>query len=479
MPTLKSKEKKGANSLLTDWHDFFHEQTPTKERIAAGKKLRGTHNRTGHGSWEPNNNRPDPIDLLLSQDESRQQHLTPLRYERMMSSPFAFFRGSALIMASDLSFEPHTNLTVQLCGDCHLSNFGVFATPERNIIFDLNDFDETLPGPFEWDLKRLAASFAIAAEYNGFTEQIAESCVAALAKSYREKMEEFSQMSTIDVWYHRVDWEYLVRQLKMPSRKISAIANISKLKAKRSHAGALAKLTEVIDGKRRIKDQPPLIYHSNIATGEIVKIIFNSYATSLWESRQRLLQRYHFVDVAAKIVGVGSIGTVAGVVLLHGEGGDDDYIFLQLKQATESVLERYLGRTSFKNAGQRVVNGQRLLQAASDMFLGWTASPTREYYIRQLMDVKASVPIDELDHITLEQYAEVCGYALARAHARTGDPAQLYGYLGKGTAFDEALSKFALAYVKRNEQDHDTLLKAVKSGKVSIDPVPFPDLITQ
>ena len=477
MTTTKSKEKKGAVSLLTDWQDFFHDQIPTAERIAAGKKLRTKFNRTGHGLWEAHSRRPDPIDLLISQDESRLQHLVPLRYQRMSSSPFAFFRGGALIMASDLSLADHTNLTVQLCGDCHLSNFGIFATPERNIIFDLNDFDETLPGPFEWDLKRLAASFAVAAEFNGFTEQIAENCVARLSKSYREKMEEFSEMSTLDVWYHRIDWEYLIRTIRMPGRKKSALADVAKLKAKRSHAGALAKLTEVVNGKRRIKDQIPLIYHSALATDEVLHLIFKSYATSLWESRQRLLQRYHFVDVAAKVVGVGSVGTIAAIVLLHGEGGDDDYIFLQLKQATKSVLEQYLGHTAFENSGQRVVNGQRLLQAASDMFLGWTASPTRQYYIRQLMDVKASVPIDELDHTTLEQYAEVCGYALARAHARTGDPAQIFGYLGRGTAFDEGLSKFALAYVKQNEQDYDALLKAIKSGRVSTEHVADPDLL--
>jgi uncharacterized protein (DUF2252 family) len=453
-------------SLLTDWQDFLSEQTPVKDRIASGKQMRDLCSRSVHGQWKPSKERVNPIDLLMSQDQTRLENLVPLKYGRMMQSPFAFFRGSSLIMASDLSCVPRTQLTVQLCGDCHLSNFGIFATPERNIIFDLNDFDETLPGPFEWDLKRLAASFAIAANNSGFTDIVEERCVAALARVYRRKMEEFSQMNTLEVWYHRVDWEYLIQRIEKPGRKKTVFSNLAKLKEKRSQAGALAKLTEIVDGKRRIKDQPPYIFHAEIATQEATKALLNSYAKSLWSSRQRLLQRYHFVDVAAKVVGVGSVGAAAGIVLLQGESGPDDHIFLQIKEANASVLERYLGRSEFEHPGNRVVNGQRLLQAASDMFLGWTSGPKRDFYVRQLMDVKASVPVDELDAVTLEQYAEVCGYALARAHARAGDPAQIFGYLGRGETFDEALSKFALAYTKQNAQDHDALLKAIKNGKV-------------
>jgi uncharacterized protein (DUF2252 family) len=466
MSQVNSPNDSSAASLLTEWQDFLTAPTLARDRIAQGKKMRDLCSREVHGQWRPKD-RTDPIDLLVSQEKSRLDYLIPLRYGRMMQSPFAFFRGAALIMASDLSSVPRTKLSVQLCGDCHLSNFGIFATPERNIIFDLNDFDETLPGPFEWDLKRLAASFAIAAGNNGFTIAVEERCVAALARVYRQKMEEFSQMNALEVWYHRVDWEYLIQRIKKPGRKVSTFANLAKLKEKKSQSGALAKLTEIVDGKRRIKDQPPLIFHAEIATQVATKALLNSYAKSLWESRQRLLQRYHFVDVAAKVVGVGSVGTAAGIVLLQGEGGPDDHIFLQIKEANHSVLEPYLGRSEFSHPGKRVVNGQRLLQSASDMFLGWTSGPKRDFYVRQLMDVKASVPVDELDAVTMEQYAEVCGYALARAHARTGDPAQIFGYLGKGEAFDEALSKFSLAYTKQNAQDHDALLKAIKKGRIS------------
>lgn len=433
-------------SLLTEWGDVLSPVIPRAERVAKGKKIREGCPRDAHEKVSLGHGRGDPVELLQSQDLSRDQELVPLRYQRMMQSPFAFYRSAALIMASDLSYLPKSNIQAQLCGDCHLSNFGIFATPERNIIFDLNDFDETLPGPFEWDLKRLAASFAVAAENNGFKDSVAERCIASLSKVYRKRMEEFSHMNTLDVWYHRIDWEYLIERIKKPGRKGSAKDTLAKLKEKRSHAGALDKLTEIIDGKHRINDQPPLIFHPEHVTQEVTMDMLRQYTKSLWQSRRRLLERYRFVDIAAKVVGVGSVGTVAGIVLLQGEGEDDDLIFLQIKQAVPSVLERYLGKSEFEHPGERVVNGQRLLQAASDLFLGWTSGPKRHFYVRQLMDVKASVPVDELDAVTFEQYAEICAYALCRAHARTGDPAVIHGYLGKGDQFDEALVKFAMAY---------------------------------
>jgi uncharacterized protein (DUF2252 family) len=456
-------------SLLTGWQDFLSMPLLPKERSIQGKEMRDVCPRSSHGQWKPSKDRRDPLELLASQDASRTENLIPLRYKRMLESPFAFFRGAALIMASDLATMPRTQLPVQLCGDCHLSNFGIFATPERNVIFDLNDFDETLPGPFEWDLKRLATSFAVTAKDNGFTNTVAERCVASMAKVYRRKMEEFAQMSTLEVWYHRIDWERLIERIKKPGRKMSAITNLAKLKEKRSHAGALSKLTEIVGGKRRIKDQPPLIYHTETTTQEATLVVFKAYLQSLWQSRRRLLQRYHLVDIAAKVVGVGSVGTAAGIVLLQGEGGPDDQIILQIKEAGTSVLEAYLGRTEFEHPGERIVNGQRILQAASDMFLGWATGPLRTFYIRQLMDMKASIPIEELDALTLEQYAQVCGYALARAHARTGDPAMISGYLGKADTFDEALTNFAMAYMKQNEEDHSALVKAVKRGEILVD----------
>lgn len=467
MPRKSETNNGQESSLLTDWKDLLSEAPGTSARIVRGKKLKENCPRALHGKWKPSADRSDPIDSLSADDATRLPQLIPLKYGRMMESPFAFFRGAALLMAEDLSHVPRTELIAQLCGDCHLSNFGIFATPERNVIFDLNDFDETLPGPFEWDLKRLAASFVIAAEDNGFKESIGDRCVRAMSSTYRRKMEEFASMNTLDVWYHRVDWDYLIQRIKKPGRKVSAIANLAKLKEKRSHAGAIQKLTELVDGKRRIKDQPPLIYHSSEVTKEAIRFLLNAYSKSLWQSRQRLLQRYHFLDVAAKVVGVGSVGTTAGIVLLQGEGGEDDQIILQVKQAGSSVLEKHIGRSQFAHPGERIVNGQRVLQAASDMFLGWTTGPKgRQFYIRQLMDVKASIPIDELDAVTLEQYAEVCGYALARAHARTGDPAQIHGYVGKSDEFDQALVRFAQAYKIQNEKDHLALLKAIKKGRI-------------
>jgi uncharacterized protein (DUF2252 family) len=373
-------------------------------------------------------------------------------------------------MANDLAHTPRTGILVQLCGDCHLSNFGVFATPERNVIFDLNDFDETLPGPFEWDLKRLATSFAVASQNNGFGKSVSQRCVEALVKVYRDKMAEYSEMNTLDVWYERVDWEHLIERIKKPVRKQTEIANLAKLKEKRTHSGAVNKLTEVVDGKRRIKDEPPYVYHPEIGTAEAAKELLQLYARTMGYSCQRLLERYRFVDVAAKVVGVGSVGTAAAIVLLQGEGNPDDHIFLQVKEATPSVLERYVGKSQFRHPGQRIVTGQRLLQSASDLFLGWTSSRNKDFYVRQLMDMKASVPIDELDPVTLEQYAEVCAFALARAHARTGDPVVIQGYLGKNDSFDEALVDFALAYMKQNESDYNMLIDAINTGKIHVTP---------
>jgi uncharacterized protein (DUF2252 family) len=457
-------------SLLNDWQHLFKPPLSSKERIGLGQRMRDNCSRKTLGEWKPAADRPNPIDVLRAQDHSRLQNLLPLRYGRMMKSPFTFYRGSAAIMAADLGPTPHSDLYVQLCGDCHLSNFGVFATPERNLIFDLNDFDETLPGPFEWDMKRLAASFVIAAYNNGFKDSAAEDCVLSLAKTYRNRMEEFAQMNTLEVWYQKVNIEELLDRVKSQSIKQTALAKVGKLKEKRSHAGALSKLTEVRDGKRYIIDDPPIIYHSDEASDQAIKEVLSKYSRTLWESRQVLLQKYHYVDIAAKVVGVGSVGTAAGIVLMQAAANPDDYIFLQVKQANNSVLEKYLAPSQFDHPGNRIVNGQRLLQSASDMFLGWASGPKRDFYIRQLMDMKTSVTIENLDPETLCEYAEVCGLALARAHGRSGDPAMLHGYLGKSERFDEALLKFSMRYAQQNASDYDQLLKAIKNKKVTATP---------
>lgn len=460
-------------TLLDDNINFLSPQLPYKERVAIGKALRDQCPRANHSTWKPDSNRRDPLKLLASQDVTRVARFLPLRYGRMMESPFAFYRGAALIMASDLATVPHTNLIAQLCGDCHLSNFGVFSTPERNEIFDLNDFDETLPGPFEWDLKRLAASFVVAAYNNKFSKSVGERCVEALARTYREKMEEFSQMPSLELWYSRIEFEDLARLVKKTGRKSNVLENLVKTKEKKDHAGAVAKLTELKDGKRRIKDEVPLIFHiPERAPVQDIHTAYHDYTKTLWESRRRLLQRYHHVDMAAKIVGVGSVGTQAYILLLQGEGGKDDHIFLQFKEASRSVLERFIGSSEFKHPGERIVHGQRSLQASSDLFLGWTTGVLegRPYYVRQLMDGKASVPIEDLDAIGLENYAKICATVLARGHARTGDPAVIFGYLGTKDVFDEALAKFAVAYAKQNERDYQALLDAINNGKIAATP---------
>lgn len=443
------------------WDHLFQTPLPIAERIAQGKALRKDCSRASLAGWRAPRGRSNPVELLKSQDEGRVEHLIPLRYARMSQNPFAFFRGAALICASDLSIGPRTAVTAQLCGDCHLSNFGIFATPERNFIFDLNDFDETLPGPFEWDLKRLAASFAIA------RPAVAEQAVREMVRAYKQKMRELAYMKTLDVWYQSVEAEHLLPLIKSATQRKSALHDIEVLKDKRGHAGAVSKLTEKIDGRLRIKEDPPTIFHSDKTTRDSLMQLMNEYLDSLWPSRQTLVQKFHYVDIALKVVGVGSVGTAAAIMLMQGQGGHNDHIILQLKQATGSVLERFLPKSRFEHPGARVVNGQRLLQSASDMFLGWGSGPLRAFYIRQLMDAKISIPVDDLDNRTIVQYADVCGWVLARAHARTTDPALLHGYMGKSDRFDEAITAFALDYAKQNERDFTALTDAIAKRKVS------------
>ncbi|MBY0545948.1 MAG: DUF2252 domain-containing protein [Candidatus Obscuribacterales bacterium] len=456
-------------SLYHDWETFLEPAQPLSERIANGKKRRTEASRASQGKWKPPGHRKDPVDLLLSQHEGRLEKLLPHRYSRMSASPLAFLRGSALVMTSDLAHTPSSGIPVQLCGDCHLSNFGIFATPERNIIFDLNDFDETHPGPWEWDLKRLAVSFAVAALDNGSSIATAESAVEALAKSYRTNIEQFSRMATLEVWYHRIDVELMIKQLEKAGRRDAALTKLKQWKRTRTHEGAFAKLTEVVDGKRIIKENPPFIVHPEELTRHQMHEVLLKYLRTLPDYRRQLLLRYRFVDMAMKVVGIGSVGTKCGVVLLQGEGAGEDPLFLQIKQANPSVLEPFTGRSQYSHHGERVVAGQRLLQAASDLFLGWTTGPKGfHFYVRQLMDVKGSIPVDELDAVTLTQYAQLCGKALARAHARSGDAGAIQGYLGTSDAFDEALCKFATAYSKQNEADYEALLRAIRQKRIPI-----------
>jgi uncharacterized protein (DUF2252 family) len=454
--------------------------TPS-ERAARGKGARAEAPRSVHGEWAPASDRRDPIELLEEQAAPRVPELVPIRYGRMLVSPFTFFRGAASPMAADLADAPRTGLEVQLCGDAHLSNFGIFAAPDRRLIFSVNDLDETLPGPFEWDLKRLVASFAVAGRDRGFDAKQRMSINTTVARAYREAMRDFADMRNLDLWYARIQVDELValaaqqgsgKQLKRFER------NMAKAQAKDS-LRAFTKLTEIVDGEPRIASDPPLIVPiEDVASGaeqdaieEFVRRIIRSYRRTLTAERRRLLERYRYVHMARKVVGVGSVGTRAWIMLLLGRDADDP-LFLQFKEAEASVLEPYLGKSAFANHGQRVVEGQRLTQAASDIMLGWIRAPdpggtSRDYYIRQLWDAKGSALVEMMNAPALAVYGQLCGRTLAKAHARSGDAIAIGSYLGASDSFDRALASFAEAYADQNERDYRALEKAAASGRVT------------
>ena len=437
------------------------------ERRAVGRELRKRVPRSSHAAWSPAADRPDPIGLLQEQDRSRLAQLVPLRYGRMIASPFGFLRGSAVVMAGDLAATPVTGLQVQMCGDAHLGNFGVYATPERNQVFDLNDFDETLPGPWEWDVKRLAASIVVAGRTMGFTREMNRQAVMGCVRSYRERMWKYGEMRHIDVWYARIDPESVRRYGHRSDR---SYVEKELAKARRSSSlVAFPRLTWEVDGRYRIKDDPPVIAHlDDEERAQELSALVEGYSESLQEERNVLLRKYHFVDVAYKVVGVGSVGTRCYVVLLMGSE-ESDPLFLQVKQAQASVLEPHLGPGSYSNHAQRVVSGQHLMQAASDIFLGWTGLGSSDFYVRQLRDMKLSVSVESLGESRFIQYCQLCGWALARAHARSGDPAQISGYMGLNETFDRAIASFADTYADQTERDHAALVSAVQAGRIPIE----------
>ena len=451
------------------------------ERAAKGKAARDSAPRSVHGDWKPAAGRRDPVDLLEEQGASRVPELVPVRYGRMLVSPFTFYRGAAYLMAADLADAPRTGLQVQLCGDAHLSNFGAFAAPDRRLIFSINDFDETLPGPFEWDVKRLVASFAVAGRDRGFDTKERQKINQAVARAYREAMAEHAGMSNLDVWYSRIDMDDVAtRAADLGSRKQRKTfeRNVAKARSKDS-LKAFTKLTEVVDGERRIVSDPPLIVPiEDIMSGsarheveDFVRGVIRSYRRTLTADRRRLLERYRYVHAARKVVGVGSVGTRAWIVLMLGRD-DSDPLLLQLKEAQASVLEPFLGDSTFANHGQRVVEGQRLTQAASDILLGWirfTAPDgvSRDFYMRQLWDGKGSALVELMNPTAMHAYAELCGQALAKAHARSGDAIAITSYLGRGDTFDRAMASFAELYADQNERDYDALQAAVASGRVA------------
>ena len=471
------------------------------ERRAAGKQARKRTTPSGHLGWRAAADRPDPVALLEAQNLTREPDLVPVRHGRMMVSPFTFYRGAAKIMAADLKDTPVAGLEAQLCGDAHLSNFGVFASPERRLMFDLNDFDETLPGPFEYDVKRMAASFTIAARNNGFAKADARAATQASVTAYREAMADFAQMPTMDIWYAHLDEDELMASIRSTvaetkkeakgakkgkkDGKEQKLAKLAQKRAEKSAAKAhtrdslqaLSKLCEVADGQYRIVSQPPVIVPARdlaatygMSPDEVMPAIhdqFRQYRATLQDDRRHLLERFEIVDAARKVVGVGSVGTRAFIVLLQGRDAQDP-LFLQIKEATASVLEEHLGKSRYEQHGERVVQGQRMMQAASDIYLGWTkgVDVNRHFYWRQLRDMKGSVLVELMTPLGLTFYARTCGWTLARAHARSGNPVAIAEYLGGSDAFDRSITEFCQRYADQNERDYQEFVTAVRSGRL-------------
>ncbi len=451
------------------------------ERAARGKAARTEVPRSSHAEWEPSTARPDPVGLLERQAETRVPELVPIRHGRMLVSPFAFFRGGALIMAADLAATPRSGIRTQLCGDAHLSNFGIFGTPERNLVFDINDFDETHPGPWEWDLKRLVASLAVAGRDCGYSTKQRHEVILAAAEAYRTAMREFAARSNLEVWYAHLDVEETIARLRtqLAAEQIAkSEAAIAKARTKDS-LRAFDKLTHVVDGKRRIISDPPLIVPLEELlegrgwrdVGEEIRVMLRDYRRTLPTDRRHLLEQYNLAHFARKVVGVGSVGTRAWIALLLGRD-DTDPLFLQVKEAQASVLEPFLGRSAYNNRGQRVIAGQRLMQSASDLFLGWKRvaegldGQQRDFFVRQLHDWKGSADVETLKPGGMVAYGRLCAWTLARAHARSGDRIAIASYLGGGRVFDSAIAEFAEAYADQNDRDFAAFAEAVRSGRL-------------
>jgi len=434
------------------------------EQRAAGRALRARVPRRSHGEWRPPADRPEPVEVLLRTNEGRLPELVPVRHGRMMESPFAYYRGAPAMMAEDLSRTPATGVTLQICGDAHLLNFGSFATPERNLVFDVNDFDETQPGPWEWDLKRLAASLVIAARTAGLTDADGETAVLSCSAAYRSEMAAMSELSAFEVWHARLDAAALLAAA--PDRRSRRVVERGVSKARqRTSLQALAKLTTARHGRRVILDDPPLVSRLTDEQVQQARRSVGAYLASLDADRRVLLDRYELVDAALKVVGVGSVGTRCFIVLLAGKA-DLDPLFLQIKEARASVLAPYVGPSRYGHHGRRVVMGQRIMQAASDTFLGWARVDGFDFYVRQLRDMKLSVRLESVRPTDLAVYGRLCGATLARAHARAGESAVLAGYLGSSAMFDEALAAFAVRYADQNERDYEAFLGAIRAGRL-------------
>ena len=452
------------------------------ERVARGKAARTEVPRSSHAIFEGSTERADPVKLLEDQAETRVPELVPIRYGRMLVSPFTFYRGAAMIMANDLASTPRSGLTVQCCGDAHLSNFGVFASPERRLVFDVNDFDETLRGPWEWDVKRLAASMLIAARDNGFGVKDQERVVLDTVGRYRTAMADFAGMKNLEVWYSHLDIESVLKEFgsQFKPKQVKQTEKVLAKARTKDSMSAFSKLTYSVNGDVRIVDQSPLIVPiEQLAAGaergemfEALHQLLRAYRETLEFDRRVLLEEFELTDLARKVVGVGSVGTRAWIALLLGRDGRDP-LFLQIKEAEASVLEAFLGPSEFSNHGQRVVTGQRLMQATSDIFLGWLHvdagldDQARDFYCRQLKDWKGSAEIERMVPKAMATYGSLCGWTLARAHARSGDRIAIAAYLGNGDSFDRALVEFSKAYADQNDRDYQALAAAVKSGRIT------------
>ena len=442
-----------------------------RDRMAVGKRLRDGVSRASMAAWRPAKDRPDPLALLAASDPERIPDLVPVRYGRMLPSPFTFFRGAAAVMAADLAPSPVTGIRVQACGDCHLLNFGGFATPERNVIFDINDFDETLPAPWEWDIKRLVVSVLLAARANGWSDDTGRDASVTCARSYRKHMRELAEMHPLERWYARIDSEDFISQQPSAERRAQIRRRIERATEQSGSELDYPRLAQMVGGKIQIRDTPPLIFHPeqtrdphfhDEATATLAR-----YRETLAEDRRLLFDHYRFVDLAIKVVGIGSVGRRCWIALLMSSSNHP--LFLQVKEAVASVLEPYAGASAHAHPGQRVVAGQRLMQPASDIFLGWVTGPRGpHYYVRQLRDAKIKPLIETFDPAELTTYGKACGWALARAHAKVGDAWAISGYLGTGGPFEEAMGSFALAYADQVERDHHALLAAVKAGKIAV-----------
>ena len=452
---------------------FHTKQASIGERMAAGKELRIKFPRTNQGEYIPSPNRADPVSILEEQARTRLPLLVPIRYARMLTSPFAFLRGGAAIMAADLAASNRdTGIIVQACGDMHVANFGVFASAERNLVFGINDFDETLTGPWEWDLKRLAASIVSAGRFMGCKDQLCRESVLAAVKSYRKHMKKYAFMGHLELSYARINESDILDSLSPSARK--GAEKIMEKARSRTHMQVLSKLTDIVDAKNRLRENAPFIVHethapSGIPVEEALGLVLESYFASLADDRKNLLKRYRIVDVVRKVVGVGSVGTSCWVIFMEGNH-DKDPLFLQVKEAQPSVLEPYTVKSAYKNQGRRVVSGQRIIQGSPDIFLGWGEREGIHFYIRQLRDMKGGVEFDpaKVKINNFPQYTSLCGWALALAHAKSTDAALLAGYLGNSDELDEAMSRFAFSYADQTEKDHAALAEAARNGRITV-----------